>query len=154
MTIQDKKDMNYGDFKKAQSKELDEFLKGNVFWAFNRKQLEEKLQELKITEDDLVKKYAKFYGGGLIKKDKIDEYINISDAHAKELKTRMKGDYDFAKSAFRYEMGNYECFFSFRFDEVFGALALTESEIEYDDNLRRAFNEAKNEYWEWCIENC
>lgn len=145
---------SYLEFKEVQEKELDRVLKEcGVFFAFSKEQLDEKLKELGITREDLKRDYAGFYGGGVIRKDKAEIYRQFSDRRYIELKEKMKSDFEFAKTAFRYEMSNYECFISGRFDEVLGILSLTLEELEQDEQLKKAFKEAREEYWNWCIEN-
>lgn len=145
---------NYLEFKELQSKELDRVLEEcGVFFAFGKEQLDKKLKELGITTEDLKRDYAGFYGGGVIRKDKIKTYKEFSDKRYIELKEKMKSDFEFAKTAFRYEMSNYECFISGRFDEVLGILSVTEKDLEENEQLKKAFKETRKEYWDWCIEN-
>lgn len=141
------------DYKKRREREVNDFTHENCHWVFGNKQYEELLQKLNLTEQQLKEQYCNFYAGGIIKRDKLKEYEEMSTKHYNELKELMK-DYDFAKSAFSYQLGNYECYISYRFDEVFGSLSLTESEVMENDTLRTAFKDAKHEYWEWCKENC
>ena len=50
--------MTFKEFKEMQAKELNEFTHKYCFWAFSRDQLNKKLQELGITEEELQKKYV------------------------------------------------------------------------------------------------
>ena len=132
--------MNYGDFKKKTSEELNAFTKKYCFWAFGRDQLNAKLQELGITEEEMRQKYVGFYGGAILA-DKVKDYEALSDKHFKQLKEYLK-DEKFAYSAFRYELSNHE--YGYTYDEApaLRALCLTARDVSENETLRRAFVKA------------
>lgn len=135
--------MLYQDFKKITEKEVNEFTKKYCFWAFGRDQLNKKLQELGITEEELQKNYVSFYGGA-IRADKVAEYRKIADKHNQQLKENMK-NFDFAYSAFRYELANHEYGYTYDEEPALDALCLTAREVVKNEILNRAFCKAAQE---------
>lgn len=144
----------YRELKDRHSKEVNEFTTAYCAWAFGNKQYKELLEKLNLTEKELQEKYAGFIGGGIILKDKINDWKELSERHYNEMHDAMLNNEEFAKSAFLYEMGNFEVFYSSRYNEVFGALGVTQKDLETNPALANAFRNAKREYWDWCIENC
>lgn len=95
--------MTYQQYLKKREKEMNEL---PLFFAFSNKQLEDELVKRGLTMNDTDKIYKLGDTGGFYLKsdaDKIREYFNKKD----ELEDLMK-DYDFAVSAFEYEMDNHE----------------------------------------------
>lgn len=144
------KTVNYIEFKKQNTEEFDNFIKENCFWAFGEDQLNEKLKELNITKEEFQKNYVGFCGGAM-RKDKVEEYNKIVKRMHDNLRNLIFENYEFAKSAFKYEMNNYECFISGNFDDVRGSLGLTLSDINSREQTLKAWNDARHEYWEEAI---
>ena len=154
MTVKVDNTESYAALKHRQGEALDKFTAKNCIWAFSEKQLQEALDKRGLTREQFKEQYTGFLGGGVIRKDAVDEWKNFTKNQTKELHARMESDFEFAKQAFNYELSNYECFLSYRFDEAIGALGYTEKEVNENEHLLKAFKTAKNIYWEWCIENC
>ncbi len=135
--------MLYSEFKEITARELNEFTKQYCFWAFGRDQLEKKLQELGITEEELQKEYVSFYGGA-IRADKVADYNKMADRHDQQLKENMK-NFNFAYSAFRCELANHEYGYTYNEEPALNALGLTAREVVENEVLNRAFCKAVQE---------
>ena len=94
--------MTYQEYKQ---KRQEEFNSLPVFFAFGNDQFREQMEKRGLTENDTDKIYSMGMGGYFLKKDAkiVEDFYNKPD----ELPELMK-DYDFAFSAFYYEMGNHE----------------------------------------------
>ena len=146
--------VSYKEFKESNSKELDEFINKNCFWAFSKKQFEEKLNELNMTHEEFESNYQDFIGGGFIRRDKVEEYNTITKRMKENMHNMIFKNPEFAKSAFMYQMNNYECFISDDYDRVKGALGLTNKDINSNPALLKAWNSAREEYYNKCIKMC
>lgn len=146
--------VSYREFEKSNSKELDEFISKNCFWAFSKEQLTKKLKELNITRDEFESNYQNFIGGGFIRRDKVEEYNTIVENMSKNKRSMLLENFEFAKSAFIYEMNNYECFISDDYDKVKKALGLTNKDINKNHMLLTAWNSAREDYYNKCIKMC
>ena len=143
--------VNYKELKEKNSKELDEFISKNCFWAFSYEQLAKKLKELNITREEFESNYQDFIGGGFIRRDKVEEYNNIAERTTKNMRNMIFKDPEFAKDALMYQMNNYECFISDDYDNAKSALGLTDKDINSNPMLLEAWNSAKEEYYNKCI---
>ena len=146
--------VSYKELKEKNSKELDEFISKNCFWAFGREQLAKKLNELNITREEFESNYQDFIGGGFIRRDKVEEYNNIAERTSKNMRNMIFKDPEFAKDAFMYQMNNYECFIADDYDDAKSALGLTDKDINSNRMLLEAWNSAKEEYYNKCIRMC
>ena len=146
--------VSYKEFQENNSKELQEFISKNCFWAFSREQLAKKLSELNITREEFESNYRNFIGGGFIRRDKVTEYNTIAKRASKNMRNMIFNDLEFAKDAFMYQMNNYECFISNDYEEVKEALGLTDKDINSNPMLLEAWNSAKEEYYNKCIRMC
>lgn len=146
--------VSYKEFEKNNSKELDEFISKNCFWAFSYEQLAKKLKELNITRDEFESNYQNFIGGGFIRRDKVKEYNSIVENMNKNKHSMLLKNFEFTKSAFMYQMNNYECFISDNYDKVKKALGLTNKDINNNPTLLKAWNSAREEYYNKCIKMC
>ena len=144
--------VSYKELKKKNSKELDEFISKNCFWAFSKEQLGEKLNELNITHEEFKSNYQNFIGGGFIRRDKVKEYNSIVKRMSKNTRKLLLENFELAKDAFMYQMNNYECFISDDYDNAKSALGLTNKDINNNPMLLKAWNSAREEYYNKCIE--
>ena len=144
--------VSYKELKEKNSKELDEFISKNCFWAFSYEQLAKKLNELNITREEFESNYQDFIGGGFIRRDKVEEYNNIAERTSKNMRNMIFKDPEVAKDAFMYQMNNYECFISDDYDNAKSALGLTNKDINNNPMLLKAWNSAREEYYNKCIE--
>lgn len=96
--------MTYQEYRK---KEADEIQALPIFYAFSNEQLEKALNERGLTMDDTDKLYRLGDTGGFyLKKDA--DIIRAHFTKKDELHDLMENDYDFALSAFNYELDNHE----------------------------------------------
>ena len=143
----------YTEFKAENSTKLDKFISQYMVFAFGQEQYERKLKELGLTDAEFQKYYVGFLGGAM-RADKVEEYKQITEEMHANMRNKMLTNKEFAKEAFNYEMGNFEVFYSSRYDEVFGSLCVSRKDLAEYPDLADAFQQAKKEYWDWCIENC
>lgn len=132
--------MTYQDLKLAQENELNEFTSKYCFWAFGQDQLNKKLAELGITEEELQEKYVGFYGGAM-RADKVSEYEELLTRHFNQLQQHLK-DTDFALSAFKYELANHEYGYTYDETPALRALGLSARDVADNEVLRNAFVKA------------
>lgn len=151
--------MTYQEYRKKEQKEFNSL---PIFFAFSNKQFEEAMKERGLTIDDTDKVY-KFgnTGGFYLKSDAqiIRDYMEKED----ELPTLMK-DYNFAVSAFEYEMENHEYAINWQADwdvcECFVKCEYGDSK-DYKDYLKEAnrpewipaYTEARKIYFKRAEEN-
>ena len=67
-----------------------------------------------------------------------------------ENKVKHMKDFDFLKSAFRYELANHEFCITYELDDTLDALLLTYEQVNSDPVMKKALLEAKKEY----LKNC
>lgn len=132
--------MTYQDFKLAQEKEVNEFTSKYCFWAFGQDQLNKKLAELGITEEELQEKYIGFHGGAM-RADKANDYLELLKRHFNQLQEHLK-DADFALAAFKYELASHE--YGYTYDETpsLRVLGLSARDVADNEVLRNAFVKA------------
>ena len=145
---------SYAELKHKHSEEMEAFTHKNCIWAFSNEQFQNALDKLGITKEQFQEQYVGFLGGGVIRKDAVDEWKELNKRQTKELHHRMETDHKFAVQAFNYELSNYETFLSYRFEEAFCALGYSGKDVNENEHLLKAYKEAKKIYWDWCIENC
>lgn len=136
--------MTYKEWKEKISNELNEFVNTNCVWAFNPEQFKEALTKLNITKDEFHRQYTGFIGGGAIRKDKVTEWEKITEKQTHELRELLK-DEDFAYTAFRYELNNYEYGYTYNETPALDALGLTVNDVADTPHLNRAFCKAATE---------
>ena len=96
--------MTYQEYKENKQNELNNL---PIFYAFSNEQLEKALNERGLTLDDIDKIYKLGDTGGFyLKKD--SETIKAYFSRKAPLKELMETDYEFALSAFNYELDNHE----------------------------------------------
>lgn len=77
------------------------------------------------------------------------KYKDYSTLINEQQKEHMK-DFDFLKSAFRYELANHEFCITYELDDTLDALLLTYEQVNSDPVMKKALLEAKKEY----LKNC
>lgn len=98
------KRQEYLDFKKQQEKEFAEF---PIAYAFNEKQLEEALEKLGATKEEVI---TVFGHGDVVKCEDAKALIELMGRHVGEMKQKLIDDPEFAEAAFLriYVYGMYE----------------------------------------------
>jgi len=128
--------MNYQEYREKRQKEFDEL---PIFYAFNDKQFEEALAERGLTLNNLDQLYKLPAGGFYLKKDheKIKAFFEQPD----QLPELMK-NFDFAESAFYYEMCNHEYIYNWEADyDVISCFAKITYTGDTSDHERRDYFE-------------
>lgn len=138
---------NYLDLKTIQEKEHGELLNKVAFFAFNNEQFRKGLANFPAEQ-----KFVKLGYGGYIAKERVPEYKAMLDRHNRELKLALD-DFNFAKSAFLYELGNHEYCYSYTIEPTLDCLGLTTADIESSPTLTNALKEALTEYRAWAADN-
>jgi len=89
-----------------QAKQTKLFDKVGLFFAFNQRQLDEGLKEIKANKKDIISIGA----GGLLPKKNLDTFLKGSNQLRKWLVNEVKKlDLD---DVINYELNNYECFYT------------------------------------------
>lgn len=137
----------YYDLKKAQQDEFDKFTQGKIFFAFNDQQFLEGLASVGLKKQD-TDKLSRIRGGGFILKSEKANYQKLKEKFSKEFEEHMK-DYDFAKNAFNCELADHEFIYTYDALPALYALNLTIEELQKNNMLLKAFDDAKKEYLKW-----
>ena len=134
--------MKYIELKQQLSEELNGF---PMKFAFSDEQLQEGLNELGATKDEVVS----ITGGGFIRKIDVDAFKAMFKEHNNRMSEAMK-DKDFMIDALVYELGNHEYCITYDPEPALSALGIDVDDI--DDHVRECFKEAKGIYLESCEE--
>lgn len=134
---------NYDEYEKTNRKAYDKFNKGKIFYAFNLEQLKEGMESIGLNLKE-TKKVAYLGAGVYIHADEIQNYKKFIYKQHKEFKENMQF-YEFAKSAFKSELANYEYCYTMEIDDAINALGYTLDEINNDPLLSKALKTAKKE---------
>lgn len=146
--------MNYTEYKENKQSEYNAL---PIFYAFSDKQFEDAMKKRGLTVDDTDKIYRLGSTGGFyLKKDA--ELIRAYFSKKDDLHDMMQ-DYDFALSAFNYEMDNHEYQINWQGDydvcSCFGHCEYAENkggadylrEMGFDDSVISAYKQAKKEHY-------
>ena len=129
----------YVQLKERQQKEFNEF---PIAYAFSEQQLEEALQKLQATKEEVV---TVFNHGDIVKKENAPKLLEMMRRHDKEVEEAMK-DEKFAEGAFLYEMNNHEYCINWSADEdVLGCFMLDFKKLK-ERGLEDAYRRARNEH--------
>ncbi len=131
----------YTNFKNGIEKDLNEFTKENMFFAFSNDQLKEGLEKFKG------KKIVDIGRGCFILKTELDNYRNMTSGWDKNLKEKML-EKDFAVDAFKYELGNHEFCITYDARDTLDALGYTYDEVKNNKHLESCLVEARKQYLE------
>lgn len=108
-------------------------------FAFSGKQMTEALKRLGAESR---KECDSLGGGALCLKKDPDRIVSTIDALDKKLVKNMQDDFDFAKSAFIYELNNHEYNFTYDETDALEALSVTREMLSNNAQMRKAFVEA------------
>jgi hypothetical protein len=128
--------MTYTELKQKHSAEISAF---PVFFAFGKKQFEEGLAQLNVTEDELTMTGS----GGYLKTSDVQAWKDMFVRFEKETEAYMLDD-AFLTKAIKYELGNHEFGYTGDPSETLEALGLTLD----NDRKVACFNAAKEQYME------
>lgn len=132
---------DYKQWNEARTQEVNQFVELNCIFAFGRDQLQEALKEHNLTEKEFESDFVGFIGGGAIRESKIKDYEAMCKKHFDELQENLK-DFDFAYSAFYYELANHEYGYTHDETEALIDLGLMPKDIESNPILNKAFCKA------------
>ena len=146
--------MTYEEYKTKRQKEFNEL---PIFYAFSDKQFTEQMEKRGLTTADTDKIYRLGDTGGFyLKSDAqiVRDFFNRPD----ELEELLK-DYDFAFSAFYYEMGNHEYHINWQADydvcSCFGHVEFSETydvvdyfnQLDWSRQTRKAYLDAQKKFY-------
>lgn len=140
---------NYNKYKENRQ---NAFNKLPIYWAFGEGQFQELLKKLNLkdTPEDL-KKLITIGHGGIMKKCDLYLLKNYETTFSKDkLLFWLNNNFQFAYSAFQYEMDNHEFSLTYDIDVIFSALDITYDDIYINAMLRLAFLRAKKDYLRKC----
>jgi len=130
--------MTYTELKARQQKEVNEF---PFMFAFGQKQFNEMLEKNGVTKSDIYSIGA----GGYIRKSDAKAMEEMFARHKSELAEARKQN-KFLKQAFLREMANHEYCITYDREEVLAACGITEAEYQKNEDIRKAWKEAKKAY--------
>lgn len=134
------KRQEYLDLKKKHQEEFEKF---PIAYAFNDKQLQEALEKLGATKEEVV---TVFGHGDVVKRADAKALIKMLERQDEEMKQRLKDDPDFAEAAFGYEMDNHEYAINYDGDaDVLGCFNLTFDKIN-KWGLQMAYRRAREQH--------
>ena len=144
---------SYKELKDRQGREYEELTENKIFWAFGREQFDRLLNKLNLTEEQFCEQFSKYYGGGFIRKSAIAEVKALSEKHYKEIQD-MKNNFQFLYDGLYYEMSNHEMFYSMDYEQALSYLGFSVRDTQSNKTLLDAFQKARHDYHEWCLEHC
>lgn len=130
--------MTYTELKARQQKEVNAF---PFMFAFGQKQFDEMLEKNGVTKSDIYSIGA----GGYVRKSDAKAMEEMFTRHKTELAEARKQN-KFLKEAFLHEMANHEYCITCDREEVLTACGITEDNYQKNEDIRKAWKEAKKAY--------
>lgn len=130
--------ITYKEMKEKHQKENSAF---PFHWVFSKEDLENIKKELGVEAKDLVSVGM----GGIMKKEDLPKFKELSLKHAKELAEALKNE-EFAYEAFVYEASNHEYGYTGDSEEVFSSLGLDLEQVINDTVLSKAWEKASQKF--------
>lgn len=138
----------YVDFSNAHMEAVNAF---PMMFAFSEEQFKEGMERLGLKYGEDEHKLLGIGHGGFIRQSDAQAFEELFTGYSKRLSENMK-NHDFAVEAFIYELANHEYCISNDPTDALRALGLTVSDIEADQDLLKAFKEARKKYLMSCDE--
>lgn len=135
--------MTYDEYNNKKQKDYNKFSKGKIFYAFDTEQFKKGMESIGLKPEE-TNKIAHLRAGAYILKNEIKNYIKFRNKQHNEFNEKMKS-FNFAKSAFKNELANYEYCYTMEIDDAINALGYTSDEINNDPLLSKALKAAKKE---------
>ena len=132
-------------------RQQEQFNKFPMFFAFDKKQLEEGKQKLGVKDN---KEICKFCSGGFIRKADKQAFLNMILRQDTELKQAIANDKTgegFIHDMFLYELANHEYCITYEIDDTLDAVNLTLDEVKSSKALKNGLELAKKNYLESII---
>ena len=108
--------MKYQDIKDKYSENYNSIMEEHkVFWAFSSEQLEEGKKKIGISDNKLL---TSFGMGGFMPKANADKMFKLLAEETKRYKKELKEAKEATKEAIKYELSNYECYYTGEIDDV------------------------------------
>lgn len=120
-----------------------------MMFAFSEDQFKEGMKKLGLEYGKDECKLLSISAGGFIRKSDAQAFKELFTSYGKRLSEKMR-DHDFAVEAFYYELANHEYCITCDPTDALEALGLTVSDVEADQNLLKAFKEAREKYLKSC----
>lgn len=130
----------YIEFKDRKTKEVNAFPMG---FAYSNKQLEEELQRLGATINEVVSIGV----GGFIKKSDVRAFNQMFENLVREQQELMKDD-EFVIQMFEYELGNHEFCITYDYDDTLKSCGLKFDEL--DERMLGLLKTARDNYLKGC----
>jgi len=108
--------MNYKEIKKKHETTVNALMEQHkVFWAFSNEQLEEGKAKIGITENSQL---ASIGMGGFCPKTTIEELFKSLELENVRYKQELKEAKQAKEEAIKYELSNYECYYTGNLEQV------------------------------------
>ena len=145
---------NSFEYKKYKENKQKAFDKLPIYFAFGEEQFKELLNKLNLTDkpEDLKKLVNVGYGGIMRKCDLFLLESHNETFSNEKLLFWLKNNFQFAYSAFMYEMNNHEFSYTYDIEDTLYALNLNFSDLEKNALLRLAYLRARKDYLKKCNE--
>lgn len=137
-------------YKKAKDQytsKMNNFINNYCFFAFNQEQLENGLKKFNIEHAEIKRRLVRIHGGGLMIKEKIEEYRDLSNSYNELIQEQIKLDTTgdgFILDMFIYELDNHEYGYTYDDSDATEALGFTYEQIEQDSALLNGLRKAKS----------
>ena len=129
-------------WKEKNSKKLDKFISDNIFFAFDNKQFDKGLEKLGVKKEEVKEKLCSLFGGGFMLKSSKKQYNKIINRMHRN-KRKYLSHYPNLYNAILYEMGNYECGYTWNFTTCLAPLGFSKKDLLKNKKLAKAFHKAK-----------
>lgn len=136
----------YEQMKTRHQKEIDVFPFG---CAFNEWQYKVMMEGLGLDPETDKDKIARVFSGTFVKKSDLGAFREMMNRHDAELKAAFTADKTgegFIYDAIKYELANHEYYYSGDLDTVLAVLSISQSDVEQNENIKRALEKAELDY--------
>ncbi len=143
------KDNKYDILRERQRKEFSTL---PLHFAFGDEQINRKLEELNVKEDEINEKLVGIGAGGFMLNEDYSKYKEMTERHYKEMQDEINNDKDgtgFIRDMFFSELNNHEYGFTRDVGDTLRALGITTKQINSNKNLQKGLVLAMGEIEEF-----
>ena len=142
------------DFREKSKQPLNDFIKENIHYIikFSSKEWEEEFKRI-YGQDANKNDFISLGMGGIIRKDKLQEYKQVLKADDLATRTWLLADKKNAFNMFFYEMNNHEYIYDNDDEAVLNACDIDQEFLKEND-LQDTYNKARKYYWNIAVSYC